>query len=86
MRSLVSFQIAETLQKSLKDHFFLSSGIRIIAEPGRYFIDGAFASACEITAVKFPEEGIGEEDGSVEVTYGLFSAVKMPSLRSYMIM
>eukprot|EP00795_Rhopilema_esculentum_P005736 gene5736-10990_t len=60
-------KIAETLQKSLKDNFFLSSGIRIIAEPGRYFIDGAFSSACEITAVKIAEEGIGKENGSVEL-------------------
>eukprot|EP00795_Rhopilema_esculentum_P008172 gene8172-14101_t len=57
-------ELAETLQLSFKEHFPSTSGVRIIAEPGRYFVDSAFSCASEIIAVKISGEGTCIEDDS----------------------
>ncbi|EDV23538.1 uncharacterized protein TRIADDRAFT_27475 [Trichoplax adhaerens] len=50
-RATVSFEeISATLNKALNKHFPVESGVRIIAEPGRYYVASAFNLAVNVIA------------------------------------
>ena len=50
MYSFVCFQVAEVLNAALDRYFPRDAGIRIIAEPGRYFVASAFTLTVNIIA------------------------------------
>lgn len=56
-------EIAEVLNKSLDEYFPESSGIRIIAEPGRYFVASAFTLAVNIIAKRAVARDLSENAG-----------------------
>ncbi|XP_034027844.1 ornithine decarboxylase-like [Thalassophryne amazonica] len=56
-------QIAENINMALDEFFPSKSGVQIIAEPGRYFVDTAFTLAVTVIAKKVTvKEGDGEDD------------------------
>lgn len=46
------FQVAKVIKEALEVHFPESEKVRIIAEPGRYFVASAFTLAVNVTAVR----------------------------------
>lgn len=53
------FQIADVVSESLDEHFPSESGVRVIAEPGRFFVASAFTLCANIIAKRdtMSEEG-----------------------------
>eukprot|EP00038_Savillea_parva_P006046 m.161360 g.161360 ORF g.161360 m.161360 type:complete len:450 (-) comp12065_c0_seq1:237-1586(-) len=62
----VSFaEIAETLTESLDEHFPAESGVRIIAEPGRYMVCASHTEACCVTSRRImpnADDGVGDSE------------------------
>lgn len=54
-------QIAEVVDRSLDQHFPASEGVRVIAEPGRYFVTKAFTLAVCVIAKKIVNQADSEE-------------------------
>ncbi|KAF1815932.1 hypothetical protein P152DRAFT_505663 [Eremomyces bilateralis CBS 781.70] len=55
--------MAGVLRAELDEHFPSSSGVRIIAEPGRYYAATAFTLACHVIARRVVESGDVEFEG-----------------------
>ncbi|XP_065061738.1 ornithine decarboxylase-like isoform X7 [Rhopilema esculentum] len=49
-------EIANTLQQALAEHFPPSFGVKIIAEPGRFYVQSAFTLVSRVSAVKHTPE------------------------------
>ena len=60
-----SDQIASVLNKALDEYFPAGSGVRIIAEPGRYFVASAFTLAVNIIAKRTVARDIADTDGEL---------------------
>lgn len=76
-KSLIGFEeFATVIRDSLELHFPPESGVRIIAEPGRYFVSSAFTLCTEIIAKKDPSEtGNGFMYYINDGVYGSFNCV-----------
>lgn len=57
-------EIASVLNKALDEYFPAGSGVRIIAEPGRYFVASAFTLAVNIIAKRTVARDIADTDGA----------------------
>jgi len=57
-------EIASVLNKALDEYFPACSGVRIIAEPGRYFVASAFTLAVNIIAKRTVARDIADTDGA----------------------
>lgn len=65
-------QVAQELNRALDIHFPASSGVRIIAEPGRYFVTSAFTLTVNIIAkrivdLKNEDANRGTEGTAVDI-------------------
>lgn len=62
--------IARVLRDAIAQHFPLDEvsgqGVRIIAEPGRYYVSRAFQLATNIIARRAAREGVNDESSMVE--------------------
>jgi len=56
-------EIAEVLNPALDKYFPVESGVRIIAEPGRYFVASAFVLTVNIIAKKAVARDLSEKEG-----------------------
>jgi ornithine decarboxylase len=59
-------QIAAVLREAINVHFPVQDGIKIIAEPGRYYVCRAFELATNIIAKRAAREGTNDEESMME--------------------
>lgn len=59
-------QIAGVLREAINVHFPVQEGIKIIAEPGRYYVCRAFELATNIIAKRAAREGTNDEESMME--------------------
>ncbi|GAA5923590.1 ornithine decarboxylase SPE1 [Sporobolomyces koalae] len=59
-------QIAAVLRDAISLHFPVEEGIKIIAEPGRYYVCRAFELATNIIAKRSAREGTNDEESMME--------------------
>ncbi|GAA5884568.1 hypothetical protein JCM16303_000033 [Sporobolomyces ruberrimus] len=59
-------QIAAVLRDAIQTHFPVREGIKIIAEPGRYYVCRAFELATNIIAKRAAREGTNDEESMME--------------------
>ena len=64
---------------AFEKYFPEKDGVRIIAEPGRYFVASAFTSVCNITSVREVQSGKQSADGYMyylnDGVYGSFNCI-----------
>ncbi|KAI5480829.1 ornithine decarboxylase [Pseudohyphozyma bogoriensis] len=63
--------IAAVLRDAIAQHFPVEQGVRIIAEPGRYFVSKAFELATNIIARRAAREGAHEDDDAEDGVVGM---------------
>ena len=51
------FQTADQLNRAFAKYFPATCGVRIIAEPGRFYMSSAFTLVCNITSVRCISSG-----------------------------
>jgi len=59
-------KIAAVLRQAIDSHFPVEEGIKIIAEPGRYYVCRAFELATNIIAKRAAREGTNDEESMME--------------------
>ncbi|XP_065061735.1 ornithine decarboxylase-like isoform X4 [Rhopilema esculentum] len=64
-------EIANTLQQALAEHFPPSFGVKIIAEPGRFYVQSAFTLVSRVSAVKHTPEVNGNKTENQNFVYYL---------------
>lgn len=75
--------IAAVLRPAIAEHFPREQGIRVIAEPGRYFVSTAFELATNIIARRAAREGSHDEmesDGDFTMTTDTVEEEEKPSV------
>lgn len=78
--------IAAVLRPAIAEHFPREQGIRVIAEPGRYFVSTAFELATNIIARRAAREGSHDEmesDGDFTMTTDTVEEEEKPSVMYY---
>lgn len=76
----ISFEeSSQELTLGFNEFFPEESNVRIIAEPGRYFVASAFTSVCNVTSVREVKNGDGSVDGFMyylnDGVYGSFNCI-----------
>ena len=61
-------QAADQLNRAFAKYFPATCGVRIIAEPGRFYVSSAFTLVCNITSVRCISSGdTKDKNGQKEV-------------------
>lgn len=63
-------EMADTLSRALDEHF--STNVRIIAEPGRYYVASAFTLACCVIGRRLPEPALRETSYRLYLNDGVY--------------
>lgn len=63
-RDFLVCQFSVVINGALEEFFPPGSGVQIIAEPGRYFVDSAFTLAANVIAKRVIEEHKDEHNGN----------------------
>ena len=77
-------QTADQLNKAFARYFPANCGVRIIAEPGRFFVSSAFTVVCNITSVRcVTSENSNEKNTHKEVRLSFFAFLSRVRLTGF---
>lgn len=60
---ILSFKFSDVINGALDEYFPLDSGVQIIAEPGRYYVESAFKLAANVIAKRIDIDDMRKDEG-----------------------